>query len=449
MCSTNTFLLNFSLLLLKSCSAFQSRSFVKPPQHHKLFFDDTSLFDKFSFSAQPLKFQRPFTTVWNIRTTFCETKYDIDIDLSSFDIVQNPDQARDGDKMTIFYSSLLGLYPHIDGNGAFINGGIPQNGNLTQHLEKSREDIKAFLPNSSYDGLAVIDWESWHPLWDRMTWGPFKPYQAASISKVRAQFPHWKTEKAKEYAILEYEQAAKAFMQSTLQLGKEMRPKAKWGYYLFPDCYNYNGVNMSCTSHTLDLNNRIQWLFDDSTALYPSTYIGLPFKNSLKAADYTRNRILEALRVDSSRHSVLRAPVYAYNNLVYRKTREFLSKQDVISTSGLAAALGTAGVVLWADMMDVSKDSCLKLSAYVNETLGPYLKLASDAASECSLDICEGNGRCQILDSSAETGNYETMAVPYLLSEFLTESGVNTAGTTIFCQCYYGWYGTHCEKSFL
>ena len=410
-----SFFINFFLISL--CWAIHQKVHYYPENLglDKVLPQDTLKFSQ--FAARPLKSHRPFTTVWNIQTTNCKKKYNVDVDLSSFDIVQNPDQARSGDKMTIFYKPKLGLRPYIDKkDGSLKNGGIPQNGDIAAHLSKCKEDIEHILPDPNYDGLAVIDWETWHPLWDRMAWSPFKIYQNMSINKVMNQFPHWTLPKVKEYAKLEYENAAQMYMLATLELGRQMRPFAKWGFYLYPDCYNYNktGVQFQCKQEEIELNDRIQWLFDESTALFPSIYIGIWFKDSYKAVDWTKYRILEAFRVSEKRYSMMQAPVYAYNNLVYRHDRLFLSKQDIISTSGTAAILGTSGVVLWADMVDISKDACLELSAYVNTTLGPYMKLASDAAAECSQDFCNGNGRCRLLSSLSEYDISKTI-IPFLI----------------------------------
>ncbi len=34
----------------------------------------------------------------------------------------------------------------------------------------------------------------------------------------------------------------RSLMEKTLQTCKDMRPGGKWGYYLYPECYNYKGA---------------------------------------------------------------------------------------------------------------------------------------------------------------------------------------------------------------
>lgn len=43
-----------------------------------------------------------------------------------------------------------GLMPHFDTNSTPINGGIPQNGNLSLHLGKFRRDLAAMIPDPAY-----------------------------------------------------------------------------------------------------------------------------------------------------------------------------------------------------------------------------------------------------------------------------------------------------------
>ena len=43
-------------------------------------------------------------------------------------------------------------------------------------------------------------------------------------------------------------------MELSLLKCKSLRPAGKWGFYLFPECYNYNGDKM-CTNDTKAENN--------------------------------------------------------------------------------------------------------------------------------------------------------------------------------------------------
>ena len=46
------------------------------------------------------------------------------------------------------------------------------------------EHVSEMVPNAEYDGLAIIDWERWDPVWER-NWDSRKVYQTESIGKVR------------------------------------------------------------------------------------------------------------------------------------------------------------------------------------------------------------------------------------------------------------------------
>ena len=46
------------------------------------------------------------------------------------------------------------------------------------------EHVAEMVPNATYDGLAIIDWERWDPVWER-NWDSRKVYQTESIGKVR------------------------------------------------------------------------------------------------------------------------------------------------------------------------------------------------------------------------------------------------------------------------
>nr|CAB3254999.1 hyaluronidase-1-like [Phallusia mammillata] len=395
------------------------------------------------YIAEPVLPQRPFVAVWNIDTGHCKSKYGVNIDLSSFDIVNNPNETHNGDNMMIFYDKMMGLYPFYEKDGTPVNGGIPQLADIGAHYHKCIEDIEKYIPEKDYSGLAVIDWESWRPVWHHNGWGNGLIYQNASKLKVKKEHPTWDDTQITAQAKTEFEKAAKNYMLGTLEIAELLRPKAKWGYYLYPDCWNYakNGSDFTCSQQTIDFNNEIEWLFEKSTGLYPSTYVGLWFKDSNNTVLYAGNRILETLRVDRNRASNVAIPVYAYNNLVYRQTREFLTKKDVIHSSGIAAALGASGVVLWGDGMEVSKSQCQKLQDYVQGTLGPYLKMVSDAADVCSIQMCYGHGRC-VLSDSAKTNIIQP---PKMFTSLIETALPGLYIYTYKCQCYEGFYGSDCK----
>jgi hyaluronoglucosaminidase len=50
-----------------------------------------------------------------------------------------------------------------------------------------------------------------------------------------------------EQAQSQFEDTARIMMHETLKLGKFLRPKAKWGFYGFPDCYGNEKTNYMCS----------------------------------------------------------------------------------------------------------------------------------------------------------------------------------------------------------
>lgn len=142
---------------------------------------------------------------------------------------------------------------------------------------------------------------------------------------VRAQHPLWPDTLLEEVARLEFQTAARQFMEETLLLARSLRPKGLWGYYGFPDCFNEHNMS-DCSEKTKELNDQISWLFESSSALFPSIYLHLPLKIlHADIADYIKYRILEAFRKakHESGHVV---PVLPYTQIVYPLTELFLTK---------------------------------------------------------------------------------------------------------------------------
>lgn len=404
---------------------------------------------------------RPFITVWNAPITRCWEKYGVAVDMDPFDIVVNENQSFFGSEMVIFYSSQLGLYPYYDSDGNPINGGTPQNASLTEHLKQASEDLNGTIVSPDFNGVVVVDWENWRPLWDR-NWDKMSTYRQRSQDLVRQRHPQWSDKEVMREAKREFERAAEMFMESTLDLGRKFRASGLWGFYGFPSCYNYGYKNSShnytgeCPKVEVERNNQLQWMWRSSRALYPDIYLEELLRNSQYVGRYVRYRLEEAFRV-SSQGPDEEIPVLPYSRIVYTYSMVFLEQEDLIQTIGQSAALGAAGVILWGNSdYSSSKEACLAVKSYVDDTLGMYVVNVTNGALLCSQAICTGNGRCVRRDPSSEAqlhlhpSSFSIRRNPqgggFLLSGQATKMDILYMATHFQCRCYPGWRGTDCSQ---
>ncbi|XP_039214624.1 hyaluronidase-3 [Crotalus tigris] len=401
-------------------------------------------------ATSPIIQHKPFVVVWNLPTTRCQEHFGIRLPLDVYGIVENKGNVFQGQNMTIFYKNKFGLYPYISPQGDWHNGGIPQKVNLKRHLEKATKEITELL-NNDFQGLAVVDWEEWRPLW-RRNWMPKMVYKEASKQWVTKRFPGLSPEEQTYLAKAEFEKSARLLMETTLALGKKLRPHGFWGFYRFPDCFNGKwGKEVNYTGHCnpkeVRWNDQLMWLWEISSALYPSIYLPLKLP-ALYRQHYVHHRLREASRVAQfgKEHPL---PVLPYSRVSYRHSSRYLTETDLINTIGESAALGSAGVVLWGDLSySSSLARCKSLHHYINTTLGPYVANVTTAAHRCSRQLCHGNGRC--------VRHYLNELEAFLhLDHHLWEGDLgmtdsqdqNVSAQDHFqCHCYPKWAGTHCER---
>ena len=264
-----------STIINAGWSPLEERRLVPRPSVKPLASPDILQSDRDGGVSPPLT-GWPYTSVWDSPTILCE-RFKLDFDLSQYLIVQNEGRAFDGNRITLLYQ--LGEFPRVDG-GKAINGGIPQLGNLSLHLELLRRDVDLLIPSKDFNGLAIMDFEAWRPIFEH-NFDSLKNYQELSEKLVEKMHPEWnnKTEIMEE-AKKEFEMAARLFFEATINETKRLRPQGYWGYYGFPRCYGAPVANI-CTSAQAD-NDQLQWLWDASTALYPSIYLGNNKSGSLQ-----------------------------------------------------------------------------------------------------------------------------------------------------------------------
>ena len=160
---------------------------------------------------------------------------------------------------------LRGQWPIADAKGV-RNGGVPQNASLSAHLAEIRRTMP-FGVAENFTGIVAIDFESWAPIWSEDTskdgWHS-AVYQNLSISLVLQNEPKLPLAEAKAKAQKAFESAALEFFVETIKLCRELRPKARWGYYGFPQAFTFNGYDTANGAALRSLNDRLQPLWDAS-----------------------------------------------------------------------------------------------------------------------------------------------------------------------------------------
>ncbi|XP_023143201.2 hyaluronidase-1 [Amphiprion ocellaris] len=428
-----------------------------------LLFSLISLVSGLQFATSSFS-QVPFLSVWNAPTASCLSQYGVNLDLGTFSIVQNQNQTFMGENITIFYAEKLGLYPRYSSQGQAVNGGVPQNSSLGGHLRAAAEDIHTCIPDRGFQGLAVVDWESWRPVWER-NWDSKQVYWEGSRALVRSQHPDWSPAQVDAVAHKEFEEAGRNFMEETLKLGQQERPNGLWGFYGFPNCYNYysgksTNYTGECPPVEVKRNDRLFWLWSASSALYPDIYLSQELRGlSREVLLYTHHRILEAMRA-GAQVTPSAPPVFPYARIVYTYTLDFLSQEHLVYTIGESAALGSAGVVLWGDhLLSKTQATCEAVKSYIDESLGPYLVNVTSAAVLCSQTLCSSKGRCQRRNPNSRAYLHLDPAAWKIVSEKTPLGGKNyrvlgqmwTQNVKLMkfdfeCKCYPGWGGESCSK---
>lgn len=338
---------------------------------------------------------KPFLVVWNHPSAICE-KHGVNIDFANWGIVDNNKDSFIGEQISLLYRP--GQWPYYIQDKPF-NGGIPQLGDVSLHLEKLKTIISSEVPNQDFSGLGVIDFERWRPLY-QLNFDSLRIYQQKSLELAKQRHPGFNKSHVLDEAMKEFEQAARSYINGSLTAATTLRPKGQWGYYGYPRCWDKN-----CNGSTISINDRMNWVFKASTGLYPSIYFHRSTSN-VSREDMIIQRFIETLRV-KAKWTTTDAAIFPYA-LCQDGPYTFFTKKDLDYSIKLPADLGSSGVMLWgSSAMAFAKNECLLLQNYVNTTLGPFSKQVTDFFSSCSEKLCSGHGRCVRKD-------FETVYQSYL-----------------------------------
>ncbi|XP_029378885.1 hyaluronidase-5-like [Echeneis naucrates] len=394
-----------------------------------------------------------FLFMWNAPTELCDSRFAMPLDLSYFQFVSSTLKTATNQSISIFYTDRFGIFPYVnEDTGEVYEDGLPQLIDLQDHGEMAEDDIQYYIP-ADQPGLAVLDFEEWRPQWAR-NWGSKDIYRQISIETVKKKNASLSDDEAEDRAKVVFERGAKRYFLRSIRLGKRLRPNRLWGYYLYPDCYNYDynqdlaGFTGECPDIEKDRNDELQWLWRESTALFPSIYLELVLRDTRQARLFVRHRIQEAMRVSALPNSSYAIPVYAYIRPVYKDSvDDYMSEFDLVNTIGEAAALGAAGVVSWGDMnITETEDSCFDARRHLDQVMNPYILNVSKATELCSLALCQGQGRCVRkrwdddvflhLDPRHYRIQRQRRGGPLTVTGDLSQDDVNWFDRSFDCMCY-------------
>jgi hyaluronoglucosaminidase len=311
-----------------------------------------------------------------------------------------------------------GVFPTLrkSSNGSIevaSNGGVPQAADLDLHLETLRKGVVEWLPDPDYDGNAVLDFEAWTPIWagnDALDPGwHWIGYQLYSIELVKQAHPDWNDSQILATAASDFQTAGTEFFVATLEALRQLRPKAKWGFYGFPDnpympCIGGTDDKPTCGYNAFGigdvlrgLNDQVQAVFNASTGLFPSVYVPpndyawSSSKFSYINAQYIASVTQEAVRVarNGPPGIVVRPFLWSF----YHNGTTTLSPQDTVSSVTQTFFPPTVdGAVLWGDSEGMKTESLMV--PYFSDLMGPSMLNFTSQQCQCSAIRCSGHGTC-------------------------------------------------------
>ncbi|KAL6736382.1 hypothetical protein Aduo_006742 [Ancylostoma duodenale] len=333
---------------------------------------------------------------WNVPSASC-AKLGVHIPLSEFEIIHNKGEEFLGEKIVIFYEKKFGKCPYYKDYDPMqpINGGLPQNFSIDEHLAVVEKQINETIPDENFNGIAVIDIEEWRPLYE-MNWGGKDVYRKKSVELARSKYPKRSAKEIEAIAEKEFNQASKTFFMRTLKKAIELRPKALWGLYDFPFCNAKAGDmegDFECSKEAQRYNDKMNFIYNTTRVLYPSIYL-----NGKKSPEqnfrFIRALLTETRRVANVQRRRMNYYVYTkFEYDPYEKNDSFYGKEDICNTVKLPRDLGGSGLVLWSTSKNM-RMRCANIGSFVKKTLGPFVQATRKQSNDCRQTMCSGNGNC-------------------------------------------------------
>ena len=336
--------------------------------------------------------------------------------LSSFGITANAGNAQNGAAVTIVGAGSIqgqhrmgpfGDWPRISKDGTMHNGGLPARANLTAAMTKIDAAIGA-LP-AGFSGALYFDMEDWDPLWSLT---PLQ-YRNASLAWVLQRHPELPIAAATAQAQREYESAAKRWLLAPLESARRAHPRAMVGFYNFPKCANAMGCEQFPPGTNASAeNDKLGWLWDASSALFPSIYYDFVWHEGPGPI------VRESRRLAGLGKKVL--PVWWYYGCgSYAK---FCSEANQLQQWRQAMAAGSDGFVVWGGGKPTPQ-GCRNFESYVSNVLGPVArKFTRNKADDGDVNKghSDGTGESSSFPATIAAAGNDSLAAARVLADHLS-----------------------------
>lgn len=251
-----------------------------------------------------------------------------------------------------------------------------QNPNLARHMAELERRVPELVP-ADFTGYVVIDYEPWWALWERT---PNEPSSAAVDALdgdykddwrdyIRAERPYLlegtTTDEQEKVFKRTYEAFVKTFLLATYYKCKQIRPRAKWSFYNYPQVLVHSDLTPSGVqgygdlSHEASrLNDQMAWFFEAVDFVAPRIYPPRKVLEQWPPAerqpgdispqvheDWLSSIVRESVRLSRGK------PVYPIHSAIffsrYYFGREPVSRYQHEEIFRILAENGASGVIVW------------------------------------------------------------------------------------------------------
>ncbi len=248
-----------------------------------------------------------------------------------------------------------------------------------QHLAKVAADLDYRVPDPNFEGIIILDYEAWGPGYVgapkefKDKWREdFLKHSPGAINAPNLD------------ALLEseYDALATKYFKETIQLGKKLRPKSKWGVYAWPLNYHAAVYSKPDPNPFRKSNDEVYgWAWDLLDVLSPSIYVGkhvLPDGSAIPDHNFywteSAHRALVADLVQESKRLGKGKLVLPYFCSVETSKPYYGQPVPIADVDRTLKALideGASGIILWDHFHDLAKVDLTQ--GWINDALVPTL----------------------------------------------------------------------------